>query len=530
MPSVLRKGVAKAAAFLMVVCLAGAAGGASAQDSPKVTLSYLNPLFTNGADPWAIKQGNRYYYTHTTGTNITIWSAESLTGLGKERGKIVWAPPAGRPYSSDIWAPEIHFLNGRWYIYFAAGTPDNGAYRNQRMWVLESVTEDAQGEYRLLGKVASPDDNWAIDGTILSYENELYFVWSGEPAESGQQDICIAKMSDPATVSSEKTVISRPELEWEKRGGRPHINEGPTALVRDGKVYIVYSGSGSWSDYYCLGLLTFTGGDILNAASWEKTPQPVFETGNGIFAPGHAAFVQSADGSEDWIVYHAARKEGAGWDRLVRIQPFTWENGVPVFGTPEAGIIALPAGEGEARAPLQNGVYRMENRTGSVAVAGGENGIAALPISEADNQLWEVSENAKGEVLLRLKETNTFLALQNEELFLTESREEGIWRLLLNGEENLELYSESAAKSVGTGGDLAGTQGGKEMALKNPGVRDAGWRFVLVEAPPAPTAAPVPTQKEGAKPGEWLPYAGAALLAVAGAGTALFLLKRKKQK
>jgi len=58
--------------------------------------------------------------------------------------------------------------------------------------------------------------------------------------------------------------------------------------------------------------------------------------GAGVFGVGHPSFVRSPDRREDWIVYHATDRAGAGWPgRSVRAQPFGWcADGTPAFGVP----------------------------------------------------------------------------------------------------------------------------------------------------------------------------------------------------
>jgi GH43 family beta-xylosidase len=132
--------------------------------------------------------------------------------------------------------------------------------------------------------------------------------------------------------------ISSPELPWETRGSGgpdnlPSINEGPQVLERNGTVHLIYSAAGSWCDDYCLGRLTLTaGGDPLEAAAWEKHPEPVFSKTERVFAPGNCSFVH--DGTQDWIVYHSARHAGSGWDRVIRAQTFLWDGETPIFGSP----------------------------------------------------------------------------------------------------------------------------------------------------------------------------------------------------
>ncbi|HPY01258.1 MAG TPA: glycoside hydrolase family 43 protein, partial [Candidatus Marinimicrobia bacterium] len=201
--------------------------------------------------------------------------------------------------------------------------------------------------YVLVGKIADSTDCWAIDGTVLEHRGHLYFIWSGwEGKVNVQQNLYIAPMSNPATISGDRVLISEPEYEWEKVG-RPLVNEGPEILKKNDKIHIIYSASGSWTDDYCLGQLTFTGGDILSRASWIKKPEPVFSKTETVFGPGHASFVKSPDGREDWIVYHAAKYKGGGWDRDVRMQKFGWNNDdSPNFGAPvSAGVLLeVPSG------------------------------------------------------------------------------------------------------------------------------------------------------------------------------------------
>jgi GH43 family beta-xylosidase len=320
---------------------------------------FENPVIGDGADPWVVKHTDGYYYyTQTTGNNITIRKSKTLTGLENAKSKVVWTPSQSAPNRAHIWAPELHFLDGKWYVYFAAS---DGDMEKQRSYVIQSETDDPFSNYSYpdgteYGKISDPSDKWAIDGTILEYNDKMYFVWSGwEGNTNVSQHIYIAPMSNPWTISGERVELSRPEYDWEKIGF-PHINEGPQILKNDeGEVFIVYSASGSWTDDYSLAMLKLTGTDPLDSNSWNKHPEPVFKKNPdaGVFGPGHASFVKSPDGSEDWIVYHAAKFQGAGWNRNVRMQKFTWnEDGTPNFGKPVSAQTLLPVPSGESAGTL----------------------------------------------------------------------------------------------------------------------------------------------------------------------------------
>jgi GH43 family beta-xylosidase len=299
-----------------------------------------NPIVASGADPWVILRDKTYYYCYSRDDRICVRSAAALADIGKGPEVVVWTAPKTGDYSREIWAPELHLIGSRYYIYFAADDGDNA---NHRMYVLESEGEEPRGPYRFKGKVAPTTDRWAIDGTVGLLKGHWYFVWSGwEGTKNVRQDLFIAAMHDPWTLSGERVCISVPEHDWEKVGPAwdpkkfpGGVNEGPEFLERDGTVHLIYSANGSWTDDYCLGQLTWTGGDPLSPRSWRKRDTPVFSRTADVFGPGHACFVRSPDGKQDWIVYHAAKRKGAGWDRDVRTQTFTWgADKSPRFGRP----------------------------------------------------------------------------------------------------------------------------------------------------------------------------------------------------
>ncbi|MBS4196961.1 family 43 glycosylhydrolase [Lederbergia citri] len=337
---------------------------------------FENPVLGDGADPWVVKHSDGYYYyTQTTGRDITIWKSKTLTGLATASKKVVYIPSDNGPHSQSIWAPEIHFIEGKWYIYFAA----SGNTGSHRMYVLQSEGSDPFGPYSFpegteYGKIADPTDKWAIDGTVLEYKNKLYFIWSGwEGDVNVSQHLYIAPMSNPWTISGERVEISRPDLAWEKNGF-PLINEGPQVLKnQQGKVFIIYSASGSWTNDYCLGMLSFEGKNPLDASSWKKHPYPTFETNTDadVYGPGHSSFVKSPDGKEDWIVYHAAKFKDGGWTRNVKMQKFSWnKDGTPNFGKPVGTktLLRVPSGETEgALTPsLPGEVYQYEAEDATV--------------------------------------------------------------------------------------------------------------------------------------------------------------------
>ena len=293
-----------------------------------------NPVVVSGADPWVIRWQGNYYFAQSRGSRgVWINRSKRLQEIGTNQWKQVWTPPPGTAYSREIWAPELHRIDHKWWIYVAA---DDGKNENHRMYVLEGSSDDPQASFTLKAKIAAPTDRWAIDGTVLQMpDGKLYFIWSGwEGFENIAQHLYIAPMSNPWTICGERVRISTPEFDWEKQGN-PLINEGPQVLWNGDRLFIIYSASGSWGDDYCLGQLSWTGGNVMEPKSWIKNMKPVFARTKDVFGPGHCSFVKSPDGREDWIVYHSAKYRGAGWNRKVSFQRFEWNpDGSPHFGTP----------------------------------------------------------------------------------------------------------------------------------------------------------------------------------------------------
>ncbi|EEF61435.1 family 43 glycosylhydrolase [Pedosphaera parvula] len=313
---------------------------------------FFNPIVSNGADPWVVAKDGFYYYTQTTGASVKVRQTRRIAGaigISNTTATTVFTPSA--PYNQNVWAPELHYLQGKWYIYYAA---DDGTDANHRLYVAEASSP--LGPYTLKGKIADPSDCWAIDGTVLEKDDgTLYLVWSGwTGATHGNQNIYIAPMSNPWTISGPRVNLSTIAYSWEYPNST-FVNEGPEILKRNGKTCIVYSANGTWTDNYCLGLMVNTDGNYLNAASWTKNSSPIFKTYVGadgaVYAPGHCGFTHSLDGTEDWIIYHAAQYQGAGFTRDVRAQKFTWlANDTPNLGQPIPPGVPVASPSGEERA------------------------------------------------------------------------------------------------------------------------------------------------------------------------------------
>lgn len=302
-----------------------------------------NPVIGTGADPWVFQYQDEYVYVWSDGGRI--WGSRSarLQDIGTAPAVLLYTAPNTGDHSRNVWAPELHQLDGKWYLYFAA---DDGNNANHRMFVASRTAADPLGTFTYSARLSPTTDRWAIDGTVLEYSGSRYFIWSGWPGTTdGQQNLYIARMASPTALTGERVVIAQPTAAWE-RNGLP-INEGPEVFQRNGETHVIYSGSGYWTNGYALGDLKLTGTNPMLASNWTKAAGPVFSQANGVTGVGHASFTKSPDGTEDWIVYHAHKfADSFNDDRVVRAQKFTVNGGTPIFGAPVANSTAIdePAG------------------------------------------------------------------------------------------------------------------------------------------------------------------------------------------
>jgi GH43 family beta-xylosidase len=366
---------------------------------------YTNPVKSvKGADPWLEYYDGDYYLVTTSFTGVlTMRKSPTLAGLSAAPSVQVWSDSTATR-NTNFWAPELHFLDGHWYLYYSAGQSGVACCDSQRTYVLESAGTDPMGPYtfknQLAGSNLSPG-GWFIDASVLKHKDSLYLVGSGF-INGSTQSLVIAPMSNPYTLSSSTFgVISSPTLSWETQGNP--VNEGPEPLYRNGRTFLTYSASSCQTAEYKLGQLELTGSDPLLASSWTKKQTPVFQRDDaaGVYGPGHNGFFTSPDGTENWIVYHgnSSASGGCGNGRTTRAQKFTWNaDGTPDFGTPLATGTTRPGPSGETAATPT--AYTLVNRnSGKCLDVDGGNTADGTDIFQwtchgGANQKWRIEDLA----------------------------------------------------------------------------------------------------------------------------------------
>ncbi|CAH0038110.1 unnamed protein product [Clonostachys solani] len=295
---------------------------------------FTNPIRRpTGSDPFITWSGDGYYYLlTTTWTTVEIARATTIDGLKSASRKVIYQSLESSR-CCNVWAPEVHWLGDRWYVYFTAGNGNN--LDGQRMHVLRGGTTPWDS-YTYVGRIGP--DQWNIDGSILRTSGFGNFFVSSCFNGATYQSICIQALGSDyvSTTTGSVSLISQPTQSWE-RVSHP-VNEGPAALYFGGKTYLGYSASYCWSGSYCVGLLTWDGvTNPTSAGAWTKSSGCVLSSANSNYGTGHNSFFQSPNGQETWMAFHATSTSGGACDdtRYTMVQPLSANsNGSPNFGTP----------------------------------------------------------------------------------------------------------------------------------------------------------------------------------------------------
>ena len=309
----------------------------------------LQPLIRQRADPHISRHADGHYYFTASvpqDDRIEIRRAASIQGLVNASSFVAWRKPDTGAYSELIWAPELHFNDGAWYVYFAAAPTralDGLGMFQHRMFAIRNLAADPfVGVWEFLGQVDSGIDSFCLDATTFSHRGRLYYLWAQkDPAIPGNSNLYVAAMKTPWQLAGAPVLLSRPEYDWECRGFL--VNEGPSVLIRNGRVFISYSASAT-DENYAMGLLwADEDADLLDPAAWHKSAQPVMRScaEDSVFGPGHNSVTVGETADEVLLVYHARTyTEIVGdplWnpDRHTFVKPLRWSaDGMPVFGQP----------------------------------------------------------------------------------------------------------------------------------------------------------------------------------------------------
>lgn len=271
----------------------------------------MKPWIKHNADPFATKINGRYYFTATAPhyDYIALRESDTLLGLAEAEEKIIWKKHDEGDMSGYIWAPELHYIDGAFYIYVAASRADN--IWRIRPYVLKCVGDPMTGTWEELGEMQPAEGDgfsfksFSLDMTVFENKGKWYTVWAEKiGAWKGISNLCIAELKSPYQLNSKQVILSTPTYDWERVD--EWVEEGPAVLKHNGKIHLTYSASATGA-CYCMGMLTIDENDeILDPNKWDKERCPVLKTDAAleVFGPGHNSFVKDEEGN-DICVFHA---------------------------------------------------------------------------------------------------------------------------------------------------------------------------------------------------------------------------------
>lgn len=304
------------------------------------------PLIEQRADPYVLFHEGWYYFTASVPEydRIELRKARTVQGLASAAPVSVWHRHESGPQSWNVWAPEIHFIDGAWYIYYASGEKDD--VWKIRPYVLECRESDPlTGKWTELGMLqAAPEDpfsftDFSLDATTFVNRGHRYLIWAQKVSGvGGISNLYIARLAAPNRLATVQVQLTTPDYDWERIGF--WVNEGPAVIHRNGRIWVTFSASATGA-CYCMGLLSASeDADLLDPSSWKKEKQPVFTTQEEIqlYGPGHNSFTVSEDGKTDILVFHARTYEKITGDPLYDpnrhtfLRPINWkDDGSPCF-------------------------------------------------------------------------------------------------------------------------------------------------------------------------------------------------------
>lgn len=275
---------------------------------------YNQPFIEQRADPYVYRHTDgTYYFTASVPAydRIVLRCADTVMGLRDAKESTLWVKHDAGEQSIHIWAPEIHYVKGQWYIYYAAGDKDD--VWEIRPYVLHCKGGDPmRDEWEELGMMQAADGDefsfhaFSLDATVFENKGGYYYIWA-EKTGVGRQisNLYIARMETPNKLATAQVLLTTPDYDWERVGF--WVNEGPAILKHGGRIYMTFSASAT-GECYCMGMLyADEEADLLDPRSWTKLRDPVLKTDReaGIFGPGHNSFVKADDGNTDLCIYHA---------------------------------------------------------------------------------------------------------------------------------------------------------------------------------------------------------------------------------
>lgn len=314
------------------------------------------------ADPYiTLGQDGYYYFTASYPMygfrdaqgydRIILRRSKTLDGLKTAEEKVVFDEQDSAVSHRFIWAPEMHYIGGKWYLFYAASGQANNWW-DINCHVLMCKGQDPYNDvWEEKGKFQAADGDtfsftgFSLDMTYFECNGKSYVIWAQKPV-NGTSNLYMAEIdpNEPWKTKTKAMLLTKPEYYWECVS--IPVNEGPAVLIHDGKVIVAYSASATGPEY-CIGFMyADEKANLLDIKSWTKQKTPALTSEDLVdeYGPGHNSFTKDAEGN-DIFVYHSRDRicfenkckygsEDPLYDpcRSARIRKVKWdENGLPIL-------------------------------------------------------------------------------------------------------------------------------------------------------------------------------------------------------
>ena len=264
----------------------------------------------------------------------------------------------GRAMTGCFWAPELHVIDGKLSVLFMPcfdgpatnpdGTPNDRAGKPD-MWTgschIMQLKQHADGtdfdprdpqNWTVPEPILDPDGGTlnpvqriSLDMTVISDSGRWYYAWQ----QVGSIWIAGFDPSCPSRLTSRPRQIVVPEFAWDNM-----IAEGPNAIVHEGRIFLIYSGSLVGIDY-TTGLVEAPAGanaDLTDPAAWTKLDYPLQKSGvyNGRWqlGTGHGMWSHDEDGNLIYVFHNAEYDNGCYGGRDAQVRRVHWSaEGMPIL-------------------------------------------------------------------------------------------------------------------------------------------------------------------------------------------------------
>lgn len=288
------------------------------------TMSVKTDIFINDrADPFVTKGSDGWYYFTASYPmyakndaegydRVILRRARTIDGLKNAEEKTIWDEKDSETSFRFIWAPEMHEINSKWYVLFAASGSENNVWDIDCHIIMCEGNDPYNDKWIDKGKFEACEGDefsfrgFSLDMTRFECNGKHYVAWA---QNGGNSNVYLATVDPekPWKTTCKAMLLTKPEYEWEKVN--IPVNEGPAVMIHGGKVFLTFSASATGPEY-CIGLMyADEKADLLDINNWTKLSKPLLtsEDLTGEYGPGHNSFVKDENG--EWVFIYHSRDE-----------------------------------------------------------------------------------------------------------------------------------------------------------------------------------------------------------------------------